>query len=116
FYTPGTVTKTKAHVRDSVDLKRIMIMVWFAVFPAMFWGMYNTGNQAISALTFLHSGSELAGIVAGNWHYWLTEMLGGTISAEAGWGSKMLLGATYFLPIYATVFIVGGFWEVLFCI
>ena len=27
-------------------------------------------------------------------------------------GSKMLLGATYFLPIYATVFIVGGFWEV----
>ncbi|GEA51141.1 Na(+)-translocating NADH-quinone reductase subunit B [Vibrio inusitatus NBRC 102082] len=116
FYTPGTVTKTKAHVRDSVDLKRIMIMVWFAVFPAMFWGMYNTGNQAISALTFLHSGSELAGIVAGNWHYWFTEMLGGTISAEAGWGSKMLLGATYFLPIYATVFIVGGFWEVLFCI
>ncbi|GEM80204.1 NADH:ubiquinone reductase (Na(+)-transporting) subunit B [Vibrio superstes] len=116
FYTPGTVTKTKAHVRDSVDLKRIMIMVWFAVFPAMFWGMYNTGNQAISALTFLHSGSELASIVAGNWHYWFTEMLGGTISAEAGWGSKMLLGATYFLPIYATVFIVGGFWEVLFCI
>ncbi|GAB7219443.1 NADH:ubiquinone reductase (Na(+)-transporting) subunit B [Vibrio comitans] len=116
FYTPGTVTNTKAHVRDSVDLKRIMIMVWFAVFPAMFWGMYNSGNQAISALTFLHSGSELAGIVAGNWHYWLTEMLGGTISAEAGWGSKMLLGATYFLPIYATVFIVGGFWEVLFCI
>ncbi len=116
FYTPGTVTKTKSHVRDSVDLKRIMIMVWFAVFPAMFWGMYNAGNQAISALTFLHSGSELAEIVAGNWHYWLTEMLGGSISPEAGWGSKMLLGATYFLPIYATVFIVGGFWEVLFCI
>ncbi|GAM65050.1 Na(+)-translocating NADH-quinone reductase [Vibrio ishigakensis] len=116
FYTPGTVTKTKSHVRDSVDLKRIMIMVWFAVFPAMFWGMYNAGNQAISALTFLHSGSELAEIIAGNWHYWLTEMLGGSISPEAGWGSKMLLGATYFLPIYATVFIVGGFWEVLFCV
>ncbi|OBT06551.1 NADH:ubiquinone reductase (Na(+)-transporting) subunit B [Vibrio sp. UCD-FRSSP16_10] len=116
FYTPGTVTKTKSHVRDSVDLKRIMIMVWFAVFPAMFWGMYNTGNQAITALSFLHSGADLASLVAGNWHYWLTEMLGGTISADAGWGSKMLLGATYFLPIYATVFIVGGFWEVLFCI
>jgi Na+-transporting NADH:ubiquinone oxidoreductase subunit B len=26
----------------------------------------------------------------------------------------MLLGAIFFLPIYATVFIVGGFWEVLF--
>ncbi|EPH9898405.1 NADH:ubiquinone reductase (Na(+)-transporting) subunit B, partial [Providencia stuartii] len=30
------------------------------------------------------------------------------------WGSKMLLGAVYFLPIYAVVFAVGGFWEILF--
>ncbi|MGY5710516.1 RnfABCDGE type electron transport complex subunit D, partial [Vibrio cincinnatiensis] len=51
---------------------------------------------------------------AGNWHYWLTESVGGNI-ASAGWGTKMLLGATYFLPIYAVVFLVGGFWEVLFC-
>ncbi|GLR75516.1 NADH:ubiquinone reductase (Na(+)-transporting) subunit B [Aliivibrio sifiae] len=115
FYTPGTVTKGGSHVRDSVDLKRIMIMVWFAVFPAMFWGMYNAGNQAIVALEHMYSGAELAGVISGNWHYWLTEMLGGTVSADAGWGSSMLLGATYFLPIYATVFLVGGFWEVLFC-
>ncbi|MGF1901907.1 MULTISPECIES: NADH:ubiquinone reductase (Na(+)-transporting) subunit B [Aliivibrio] len=115
FYTPGTVTKGGSHVRDSVDLKRIMIMVWFAVFPAMFWGMYNAGNQAIVALEHMYSGAELASVISGNWHYWLTEMLGGTVSADAGWGSSMLLGATYFLPIYATVFLVGGFWEVLFC-
>ena len=115
FYTPGTVTKGGSHVRDSVDLKRIMIMVWFAVFPAMFWGMYNAGNQAIVALEHMYSGAELAAVISGNWHYWLTEMLGGTVSADAGWGSSMLLGATYFLPIYATVFLVGGFWEVLFC-
>ncbi len=38
MYTPGQVTRTGSHVRDSIDLKRIMIMVWFAVFPAMFWG------------------------------------------------------------------------------
>ena len=50
FYTPGLVTKGGSHVRDSVDLKRIMIMVWFAVFPATFWGMYNSGHQAIVAL------------------------------------------------------------------
>ncbi|MGR6840320.1 NADH:ubiquinone reductase (Na(+)-transporting) subunit B [Aliivibrio wodanis] len=115
FYTPGTVTKGGSHVRDSVDLKRIMIMVWFAVFPAMFWGMYNAGNQAIVALDHMYSGAELAAVISGDWHYWLTQMLGGTISADAGWGSSMLLGATYFLPIYATVFLVGGFWEVLFC-
>ena len=115
FYTPGTVTKRSSHVRDSVDLKRIMIMVWLAVFPAMFWGMYNTGHQSIVALSHMYSGDQLASIISGDWHYWFTEMLGGTISSQAGWGSMMLLGATYFLPIYAVVFAVGGFWEVLFC-
>lgn len=40
------------HVRDSIDLKRIMIMVWLAVFPAMFWGMYNIGQQASDALLY----------------------------------------------------------------
>jgi Na+-transporting NADH:ubiquinone oxidoreductase subunit NqrB len=28
--------------------------------------------------------------------------------------SNMVYGFAFFLPIYATVFIVGGFWEVLF--
>lgn len=115
LYTPGMVTRTGSHVRDSIDLKRIMIMVWLAVFPAMFWGMYNVGHQAVVALNHLYVGDQLAAIISGDWHYWLTESLGGTLGADAGWGSKMLLGATYFLPIYATVFIVGGFWEVLFC-
>lgn len=114
LYTPGTVTKTSSHIRDSIDLKRIMIMVWFAVFPAMFWGMYNTGNQTIIALNSLYN-ADLATVIGGNWHYWGTQMLGGSLSSDAGWISKTLLGASYFLPIYATVFLVGGFWEVLFC-
>ena len=50
FYTPGLVTRGAAHVRDAIDLKRLMILVWFAVFPAMFWGMYNVGLQTIPAL------------------------------------------------------------------
>ena len=28
FYRPGSVTKTTAHVRDGLDLKRMMITVW----------------------------------------------------------------------------------------
>ena len=51
FYTPGQVTRGAAHVRDAIDLKRMMILVWFAVFPAMFWGMYNVGLQTIPACT-----------------------------------------------------------------
>ena len=91
-FNAGSCDKEKAHVRDSVDLKRIMIMVWLAVFPAMFWGMYNAGGQTISALHHLYASDQLATIIDGNWHYWLTEMLGGTLaSSDAGWGSKMLL-------------------------
>jgi Na+-transporting NADH:ubiquinone oxidoreductase subunit B len=47
FYTPGLVNKGQTHVRDSVDLKRIMIMVWMVLFPAMFFGMFNIGDQAV---------------------------------------------------------------------
>lgn len=54
-------------------------------------------------------------IVVGNWYYWLIEMFGGIMLSDVGWGSKMLLGVIYFLFIYVMVFIVGGFWEVLFC-
>ncbi|WP_439647137.1 RnfABCDGE type electron transport complex subunit D [Arsenophonus endosymbiont of Aleurodicus floccissimus] len=36
------------------------------------------------------------------------------MTPEAGWVSKILLGSVYFLPIYMVVFLVGGFWEVLF--
>ena len=115
FYTPGTVTGKSSHIRDNVDLKRIMIMVWFAVFPAMFWGMYNIGNQTILALGE-QSATSLAQLIDGNWHYWLTSLLGGSLQADAGICSKILLGASYFLPIYLTVFAIGGFWEVLFCI
>ena len=45
FYSPGSVTKANAHVRDGIDLKRIMITVWLATFPAMFYGMYNIGHR-----------------------------------------------------------------------
>lgn len=115
FYTPGHVNKGLTHVRDSIDLKRIMIMVWLATFPAMFWGMYNVGHQAVMGLSATYSGAELLTVIEGNWR--LAWAFG---SAEAltssGWLSQMWLGALYFLPVYATVFVVGGFWEVLFAI
>ncbi|MCC8374729.1 MULTISPECIES: NADH:ubiquinone reductase (Na(+)-transporting) subunit B [Photorhabdus] len=116
FYTPGTVTAGRAHVRDAIDLKRMMIMVWLAVFPAMFWGMYNVGQQAIPALYHLYSGAELQQLLASDWHYRVAQFLGASLTPDAGWNSKMLLGATYFLPVYIVVFVVGGFWEVLFAL
>ncbi|MBT1451096.1 NADH:ubiquinone reductase (Na(+)-transporting) subunit B [Glaciecola sp. XM2] len=108
FYTPGKVNKSTTHVKDGIDLKRIMIMVWMATFPAMFYGMYNVGAQAHSAIM---SG---AGALPDIWQAALFTALGGSMGADATWISMMLYGACFFLPIYATTFIVGGFWEVLF--
>ncbi|WP_085297858.1 NADH:ubiquinone reductase (Na(+)-transporting) subunit B [Cognaticolwellia mytili] len=107
LFTPGQVNKGQTHVRDSIDLKRIMITVWLAVFPAMFWGMYNIGFQATEALVAGYS-------LPDTWQVGLFELVGGSLAADSGWFSMMLYGAMFFLPIYATVFIVGGFWEVLF--
>ena len=50
LYTPGTVTHKASHVRDALDSKRMMVLVWLALFPAMFYGMYNVGAQSLTAL------------------------------------------------------------------
>jgi Na+-transporting NADH:ubiquinone oxidoreductase subunit B len=106
LYAPDTVTKSTAHVRDGVDLKRIMITVWIAAFPAMFYGMYNLGFQATDAMA--------AGQSVDSWRGWLIELLAG-YDASSIWDC-FWYGAVFFLPIYITTFLVGIAWEVLFAI
>jgi Na+-transporting NADH:ubiquinone oxidoreductase subunit B len=106
FYSPSSTTKTTAHVRDGVDLKRIMITVWFAAFPAMFFGMYNVGLQANTVL------AELGTTNIEGWRAGFITMASGLNPASV-W-DNFWHGLWYFLPIYAVTFIVGGFWEVLF--
>lgn len=108
LYAPGSVTRSSAHVRDGIDLKRVMITVWLAAFPAMFYGMYNIGYQANTVM--LHSGLQ----AAAGWH-------GGLIGLLAGYDPNSLWdcfwhGAVYFLPIYIVTFAVGIAWEILFAI
>lgn len=103
FYSPSSVTKTTAHVRDGIDLKRIMITVWFCTFPAMFFGMWNVGFQANSAI------AAGMGVAPTDWHSLF--FIG---HDPANLWHNFAYGAAYFLPIYAVTFIVGGFWEVLF--
>ena len=42
---PGTVTRKGSHVRDAIDLKRILIIVLIAAAPAALFGMWNVGYQ-----------------------------------------------------------------------
>jgi len=108
FYSPPSVAKTTAHVRDGVDLKRIMITVWMCTFPAMFFGMWNAGWQANTAIE--------AGYASMNgWRDAIMMTLAGGHDPSSLW-ANFVLGATYFLPIYLVTFVVGGFWEVLFAI
>lgn len=89
FYSPNYVTMRPSHVRDSIDFKRVMILVWFAVFPAMFFGWYFVGAEAAK-----YPENGLSG----------------------GFLSNLLFGASVHLPLYIVVFAVGGFWEVLFAL
>jgi len=105
FYTPGHVTKTAAHVRDAVDLKRMMILVWMCTFPAILFGLYNVGLQANTAIEGGLSATE----------GWRTSLAGALTSFDptSAW-DNIIHGAMYWLPIYIVTFVVGGFWEVLF--
>ncbi|MBF4211754.1 NADH:ubiquinone reductase (Na(+)-transporting) subunit B, partial [Pseudomonas donghuensis] len=76
----------------------------------------NVGLQTIPALHHMYNAEQLAQVIQSDWHYRLAQSLGVSFAADAGWISMMTLGAVFFLPIYMTVFIVGGFWEVLFAI
>lgn len=106
LYSPDSVTKSTAHVRDGVDLKRIMITVWLATFPAMFYGMYNLGAQATDVMPL---GYEVA-----SWRGWIIELVGG-YDASSVWDC-FWYGAVFFLPIYIVTFLVGISWEILFAI
>lgn len=107
FYTPPSVTRTNAHVRDGIDLKRIMITVWFCVFPAMFFGMWNVGFQANTYLADQGMSMADEGLRAA-----FISALAGNDPASI-W-DNIIYGAAYFIPIYFVTFVVGGFWEVLF--
>ena len=77
-FVPNTVTKRGSHVRDCVDLKRIMIVVVVALLPAFCFGVYNIGYQ--------HS---LA------------------VGADMGFWQMVWYGFLKILPLYLVSYIVG---------
>ena len=93
LYNTGDVTTSASHVRDGLDLKRMMITVVVALIPCVLMALYNTGYQANTAM------QELGVHAAEGWRGEVIESLG------VGYNSGSLLanlihGALYFLPVY----------------
>ncbi|MFP6578516.1 MAG: RnfABCDGE type electron transport complex subunit D, partial [Myxococcota bacterium] len=102
-FTPGHTTRTASHVRDGLDMKRMMISVVVGLLPLLAIAMYNTGYQANLAIS--HGAQPL-----NDWHTILYTSLGGRFEV-ASTLSNWLVGALYYLPILAVTFAVGGMIE-----
>ena len=55
FFSPSKVARGPSHVRDALDLKRMMGIVVVALMPCVFMALYNTGYQANAALASSHT-------------------------------------------------------------
>ncbi len=109
IYTPSDVTPGTTHVRDGIDLKRLMMYVVIAVTPCFVIGMYVVGYESNAAMAS-------AGLsTAEGWRGVLLDSFGIGYDPENIWAC-LWHGALYVLPIYIVTLVVGGLWEVLFAV
>ena len=87
LFSTGEVTKSGPHIRDSIDIKRVMILVVIALIPLYIFGAMNVGVQNGIAM----------GVERTNW--------------EQFW-----YGFDKIIPIILVAFITGAFWEILFAV
>ncbi len=105
LFGSNQTTKLAPHVRDSIDLKRIMTTVLIALLPCTLMAMWNTGYQANMAL-------EAAGMTGfEGWRGAIMAFIGCDSSSIT---SNFVHGSLYFLPIYIVTMIVGSIWEGIF--
>jgi len=109
LYSPPSVTQTGAHVRDALDLKRMMMTVVIAALPCVFMAMFNTGLQANLAID-----PAKAAALEG-WRHDVLRALGVGYS-PGSMLANVVHGALYFLPLYLVTMVVGLAWEVLFAV
>ena len=87
LFSTNEVTETGPHIRDSIDTKRVMILVVISLLPLYFFGAINIGFQNSIAI----------GLERSNWeNFWF--------------------GFSKILPIIIVTFTAGAFWELLFAV
>ncbi len=108
-FSPLDRAKGSAHVRDGLDLKRLMLTVIAALVPCILWALYNTGYQAALAV-------EGAAARLDTWQdIVFYDMLRFTADSTDIVGC-IIHGAIYFVPVYVTGLAVGGLIEATFAI
>lgn len=106
LYTPGQTTAGASHVRDGLDLKRIMMTVWSCAWIPALAGSYFVGRQALDA-------GAASGLPAlEGWRGTLIGAISGGDPASV-WDC-LAFGLMHFLPLYIVVFVVGIAFEILF--
>jgi len=107
LYTPKDVTAGSTHVRDAIDLKRVMTYVFIAALPCVIMAMWNTGHLANAAM------ADLSLTSLDSWRGLVTNMVGYDPDSIF---ACMVHGAMYYVPIYLVTLVVGGIWEVIFAV
>lgn len=108
LYTPGLVTKAGAHIRDALDQKRMMITVVVALLPCMAMAMYNTGWQALKAIS--------AGAAPlDTWQMSIWSVLG-LQNDPSDLIACLVFGALFYVPVYIMTLAAGGTAEVVFAL
>ncbi len=104
LFTPGEVTKGNVHVRDALDLKRMMITVVVALLPCVLFGIYNVGHVA-------HEAIAAGGTPLDTWQESVSAQLLGFAHTNTVL-NNIVFGALHFVPIWAACFATGGAVEV----
>ncbi len=103
LFTPGFVTKTGSHVRDGLDLKRMMITVVIALTPCMLMAMFNTGYQA--QLAIANGAAPLD-----SWQMSVWQGIGLPFDFKSP-TLCILFGLLHFIPVYAAAMLTGAIIE-----
>lgn len=102
LFSPSDTTKGSTHVRDAIDLKRVMIMVVVALIPCTLFGIWNAGQQYMVVNQIQAAMPSFVPFTLG--------------SGPTQFIFAMFHGALIVLPIIFVSYAVGGLWEVLFCV
>ena len=93
--------KDRVHVRDYVDLKRVMNTVILAMLPCLLWAIWNAGAQHFAAIASKNvaQGDYVLG--------WLQSILGAPNLAAVSAMDTIVFGLQRMLPILITSYGVG---------